>query len=233
MTTQSHPEDRTAAGSPPPLPSSSASLLRHRRQRQRAPPRHRRRAARLVAEGQQPHRAAWSRWPSPSRPPCCSRSSPATSCCAPATAARRWSRSRGRWSTAFTVTLLVSAALRGVIGHLVNVEDEPLPGLDVLDYSTALNYTVLERRRHDLLRAERPGPRWPGGAHRDPGPLARHREPRPRRRGARRGRRDCSARSRCRSRSCGRCAPRSRSLRAPAVRGRRTETREPVGTMTA
>ena len=46
-------------------------------------------------------------------------------------------------ATAFTVTLLVSGALRGVIGHLVNVEERPLPGLDVLDYSTALNYTVL------------------------------------------------------------------------------------------
>ena len=46
-------------------------------------------------------------------------------------------------STAFTVTLLVSAALRGVVGHLVRVEERPLPGLDVLDYSTALNYTLL------------------------------------------------------------------------------------------
>jgi hypothetical protein len=46
-------------------------------------------------------------------------------------------------ATAFTVTLLVSAALRGVIGHLVNVEERPLPGLDVLDYATALNYTVV------------------------------------------------------------------------------------------
>ena len=46
-------------------------------------------------------------------------------------------------ATAFTVTLLLSAALRGVIGHLVRVEERPLPGLDVLDYATALNYTVL------------------------------------------------------------------------------------------
>jgi hypothetical protein len=44
---------------------------------------------------------------------------------------------------AFTATMLVSAALRGVIGHLTRVEKEPLPGLDVLRYSTALNYTVL------------------------------------------------------------------------------------------
>jgi hypothetical protein len=46
-------------------------------------------------------------------------------------------------STAFTCTLLVSAALRGVIGHLVQAQDEPLPGVDVLRYSTALNYTVI------------------------------------------------------------------------------------------
>lgn len=44
---------------------------------------------------------------------------------------------------AFSTTLLVSAALRGVVGHLVKVEDEPLPGIDVLRYATALNYTVI------------------------------------------------------------------------------------------
>jgi hypothetical protein len=46
-------------------------------------------------------------------------------------------------AAAFTATLLVSGALRGVIGHLVDVNQEPLPGLDVLRYTTALNYTVL------------------------------------------------------------------------------------------
>jgi hypothetical protein len=46
-------------------------------------------------------------------------------------------------ATAFTTILLVSGALRGVIGHAVKVDGEPLPGLDVLRYSTALNYTVL------------------------------------------------------------------------------------------
>jgi len=46
-------------------------------------------------------------------------------------------------ATAFTATLLVSGALRGVIGHLVKVDHEPLPSLDVLRYATALNYTVL------------------------------------------------------------------------------------------
>ncbi len=46
-------------------------------------------------------------------------------------------------AAAFTATLLVSAALRGVIAHLVQVQDEPLPRVDVLRYSTALNYTLL------------------------------------------------------------------------------------------
>jgi hypothetical protein len=46
-------------------------------------------------------------------------------------------------AAAFTATLLVSAALRGVVGHLVKVQGEPLPDIDVLRYTTALNYTVL------------------------------------------------------------------------------------------
>jgi hypothetical protein len=46
-------------------------------------------------------------------------------------------------ATAFTATLLVSAALRGVIGHQVKVDGEPLPGLDVLRLTTSLNYTLI------------------------------------------------------------------------------------------
>jgi hypothetical protein len=46
-------------------------------------------------------------------------------------------------ATAFTAILLVSAGLRGVIGHLVKVDGEPLPGLDVLRLSTSLNYTLI------------------------------------------------------------------------------------------
>jgi hypothetical protein len=46
-------------------------------------------------------------------------------------------------ATAFTVSMLMVGALRGVVGHLVQVQNEPLPGLDVLRFSTALNYTVL------------------------------------------------------------------------------------------
>jgi hypothetical protein len=45
--------------------------------------------------------------------------------------------------TAFICTLLVDAAFRGVLGYLVIAIDEPLPGVDVLRYSTALNYTAL------------------------------------------------------------------------------------------
>ena len=43
----------------------------------------------------------------------------------------------------FSTTLLVSAALRGVIGHMVKVDGEPLPGLEILRYSTALNYNLI------------------------------------------------------------------------------------------
>jgi hypothetical protein len=56
---------------------------------------------------------------------------------------RHWAALARSMAGAFTTTLLVSAALRGVIGHLVIVEDGPRPGIDVLRYTTALNYTVL------------------------------------------------------------------------------------------
>jgi hypothetical protein len=44
---------------------------------------------------------------------------------------------------AFTACMLVTAATRSAIGHLVDVMDEPLPSVDVLRYATALNYQVL------------------------------------------------------------------------------------------
>jgi len=44
---------------------------------------------------------------------------------------------------AFTAVMLVTAATRSAVGHLVDVMDEPLPGVDVLRYATALNYQVL------------------------------------------------------------------------------------------
>jgi hypothetical protein len=46
-------------------------------------------------------------------------------------------------ATVFASTMLISAALRGVIAHMVRSFDEPLPSVDVLRYSTSLNYTVI------------------------------------------------------------------------------------------
>jgi uncharacterized paraquat-inducible protein A len=43
---------------------------------------------------------------------------------------------------AFIATMLVVAATRSAIGHLVDVMNEPLPSVDVLRYATALNYQV-------------------------------------------------------------------------------------------
>jgi hypothetical protein len=54
-----------------------------------------------------------------------------------------WTAFAHSMATAFACTLLVSSALRGVVGHLVKVQDEPLPGLDVLRYTTALNYSLI------------------------------------------------------------------------------------------
>lgn len=61
-----------------------------------------------------------------------------------ASGAPAWLAFARAMGAAFTATLLVSAALRGVIGHLVDRMDQPLPALDVLRYSTALNYTLLD-----------------------------------------------------------------------------------------
>ncbi|WP_329000225.1 hypothetical protein OHA18_38045 [Kribbella sp. NBC_00709] len=59
------------------------------------------------------------------------------------TAAVQWTAFARSMGLIFSTTLLVSAALRGVIGHMVKVDGEPLPGLDVLRYSTALNYNLI------------------------------------------------------------------------------------------
>lgn len=53
---------------------------------------------------------------------------------------RAWSQSMGG---GFVAAMLVTAATRSAVGHLVDVMDEPLPGVDVLRYATALNYQVL------------------------------------------------------------------------------------------
>jgi hypothetical protein len=59
------------------------------------------------------------------------------------TEAVQWSAFARSMGLIFSTTLLVSAALRGVIGHMVKIDGEPLPGLDVLRYSTALNYDLI------------------------------------------------------------------------------------------
>jgi hypothetical protein len=46
-------------------------------------------------------------------------------------------------AAAFTAAMLITAATRSAVGHLVDVMGEPLPGVDVLRYATALNYQVL------------------------------------------------------------------------------------------
>jgi len=55
----------------------------------------------------------------------------------------QWTAFAHSMATAFTATLLVSSALRAVIGQMVRSMDEPLPGIDVLRYATGLNYTLI------------------------------------------------------------------------------------------
>lgn len=59
------------------------------------------------------------------------------------TGAVQWTAFARSMGLIFSTTLLVSAALRGVIGHMVKVDGEPLPGLEVLRYSSALNYNLI------------------------------------------------------------------------------------------
>jgi hypothetical protein len=61
-------------------------------------------------------------------------------------AARRapqWLAFARSMGAAVTAVWLVTGAARGTIGHLVDVMDEPLPGLDVLRATTAFNYMLL------------------------------------------------------------------------------------------
>lgn len=55
----------------------------------------------------------------------------------------RWAAFANSMATVFAATMLISAALRGVIAHQVKRFEEPLPSVDVLRYSTGLNYTVI------------------------------------------------------------------------------------------
>jgi hypothetical protein len=55
----------------------------------------------------------------------------------------RWRAFARSMGSAFSALMLVTAATRSAVGHLVDVMNEPLPGVDVLRYATALNYQVL------------------------------------------------------------------------------------------
>lgn len=57
--------------------------------------------------------------------------------------APQWRAFARSMAGAVTAVWLVTGAARASIGHLVDVMDEPLPGVDVLRAATALNYTLL------------------------------------------------------------------------------------------
>jgi hypothetical protein len=54
----------------------------------------------------------------------------------------QWNAFAHSMADAFCSTMLVLAAMRGVIGRLVKIDAAPLPGLDVLRFSTGLNYAL-------------------------------------------------------------------------------------------
>jgi hypothetical protein len=55
----------------------------------------------------------------------------------------QWLRFARSMGGAATGVWLIAGAARSALGYLVNTMNEPLPGVDVLRYATALNYTVL------------------------------------------------------------------------------------------
>jgi hypothetical protein len=57
--------------------------------------------------------------------------------------APQWLAFARSMGAAVTAVWLVTGAARAAIGHLVDVMDEPLPGIDVLRFATAFNYTLL------------------------------------------------------------------------------------------
>jgi hypothetical protein len=57
--------------------------------------------------------------------------------------APHWMAFARSMGAAVTAIWLVTGAARATIAHLVDVIDEPLPGVDVLRFATALNYTLL------------------------------------------------------------------------------------------
>jgi len=60
-----------------------------------------------------------------------------------ATRSPQWLSFARSMGAAVTAVWLVTGAARGTIGHLVDTMNEPLPGVDVLRFSTGLNYTLL------------------------------------------------------------------------------------------
>jgi len=60
-----------------------------------------------------------------------------------ATRSPQWLSFARSMGGAVTAVWLVTGAARGTLGHLVDTMDEPLPGVDVLRFSTAVNYTLL------------------------------------------------------------------------------------------
>jgi hypothetical protein len=54
-----------------------------------------------------------------------------------------WSAFAHSMATAFCSSMLVVAAMRGAVGRLVKIDSDPLPGLDVLRFSTSLGYALL------------------------------------------------------------------------------------------
>ena len=60
-----------------------------------------------------------------------------------AAAAPAWSSFARSMAGAASAVWLVTGAARASISHLVDVIDEPLPGVDVLRFATGFNYTLL------------------------------------------------------------------------------------------
>jgi hypothetical protein len=61
-------------------------------------------------------------------------------------AARRsplWRAFAHSMSTAFVAAMLITAATRSALSQAVDLDDAPLPGVDVLRFATALNYRVI------------------------------------------------------------------------------------------
>jgi hypothetical protein len=61
----------------------------------------------------------------------------------PATRAPAWLVFGRSMAGAVTAVWLVTAAVRGLVGALVDTRGEPLPGVDVLRFATGLNYALL------------------------------------------------------------------------------------------